>query len=273
MWLKKHATSHQPQINNRPRLHGEEIGRNGIGGWSTKTRERAQKDLTDNRMQHEGQAGRKTCTGRAYKVRQPFSFVIYCFTNINPTSSTLSTSLPTSALVPTIWPPGGLILAKPTTPLSLSPLLSHLGGSILKHELSHPRFCKNNPLSGHSCKLKGRGACVCKDDHPRPRSCKGKGRGACICKDDHPRPRACKCKLPPPSHCVSFHTDAMRGGNPLSVVFQFTTWTTQCPLHHQMWQCQCEHWPSSRNPLHIEQHALLAHCFRRDEDFNIYFIY
>src|SRR6266545_2561286 len=39
-------------------LHGEGTRRNGIGGWSTKTREWAQKDLTDNQMQHEGQVGR-----------------------------------------------------------------------------------------------------------------------------------------------------------------------------------------------------------------------
>ena len=41
----------------------------------------------------------------------------------------------------------------------------------MKHELSHSHFCKNDPSGGHSCKHKGRGACVCKDDHPRPRAC------------------------------------------------------------------------------------------------------
>ncbi len=221
-----------------------ESGGNGIGGWSTKTWEQAQKDLMDNWMQHEGQGGGigvKTCTGQAYKVCQPFSFIIYHFTNINPTSSTLPTSPPTSTLVPTTRPPGGLVLAKPTTPLSLSPLLGHLGGSILKHELSHP--------------------------------CKHKGGGARVCKNNHSRPCSCKRKLPCPH--VVFHSTqtGWERDNPLSVVFQYTMWMTQCSLHHQMWQCQHKHRPSLQNPLHIEQHALLARCFRCDEGFNLYFIY
>jgi len=36
------------QQQQQPQLHGEGIRRNGIGGWSTKTRERMQKDLMDN---------------------------------------------------------------------------------------------------------------------------------------------------------------------------------------------------------------------------------
>ena len=185
---------------------------------TTTTTRRGNREEWDRWLEHEdARAGAKE-HAQGEKVRQPFSFIIYRFTNINPTSSTLPTSPPTSALVPTTRPPGGLVLAKPTTPPSLSPLFGHLGGSILKHELSNPRFCKNDPSGGRSCKREGGGACVCKDDHPRPHSCKRKGGGACVCKDDHPRPRACKRKLPCPR--VVFHsTQTRREGGPSPLCF------------------------------------------------------
>ena len=105
---------------------------------TTTTTRRGNQEEWDRWLEHEDvRAGTKE-HAQGEKVRQPFSFIIYRFTNINPTSSTLPTSPPTSALVPTTRPPRGLVLAKPTTPPSLSPLFGHTSSPTLAFARTTP---------------------------------------------------------------------------------------------------------------------------------------